>query len=249
MALANIWVRKFIEAAQSPSDINSVLAEICHAIGADIGVLFIGPSPKFGPGHTFHFGIDDKLLDFYHRHSDNDAYLKHYSTHHFQGKMVPLQSMLPIKRIEDEWFRDVMLPTLSVKYSISGYSFISRHEVQALTFHRYSTPFAPSCQIQLQQFMDELIPWSQFYLSTQKLIDQFGTTPLHHGSIQIPDDLTPAERQVIQLLSKGYDGSEITQFRGVSKETTKSQIKSILHKLDCKHQNHLLHKLYTELVI
>lgn len=248
MALANIWVRKLIEAAQSPSDINSVLAEISHAIGADIGVLFIGPSPKFGPGHIFHFGIEDSVLDFYHRHSDNDAYLQHYSTHHFQGKMVPLQSMLPTKKIDDEWFRDVMLPTLSVKYSISGYSYISRHEVQVLTFHRYSTPFGPHSQSQLQQFMDELIPWSQFYLSTQKLIDQFGTTPLHHGSIQLPDELTPAERQVILLLSKGYDGTEITHFRGVSKETTKSQIKSILHKLDCKHQNHLLHKLYTELV-
>ncbi|PSW16091.1 hypothetical protein C9J01_03540 [Photobacterium rosenbergii] len=249
MSLAGLWVRKLIEAGQSPSDINLVLAEICHAIEADVGVLFLGPSPRFGPGHTFYCGIEDALLDFYHRHSENDAYLQHYSTHHFQGKMVPLQSMLPLKKIDDDWFREVMLPTLSVKFSISGYSFISKQEVQVLTFHRYSSPFPPNCQVQLQQFMGELIPWSQFYLSTQKLIDQFGSTPLHHGSIQLPKNLTPAERQVIHLLSQGCDGSEITQLRGVSKETTKSQIKSILHKLDCKHQNHLLHKLYTELVI
>ena len=212
-------------------------------------MLFIGPSPKFGPGHTFYYGIEDSTLEFYHRHSNSDAYLQHYSEHHFQGKMVPLQSMLPLKKIDDEWFREVMLPTLLVKYSISGYCYISKRDVQVLTFHRYSTPFPAYRQIQLQQFMDELIPWSQYFLSSQRLIDQFGSSPLHHGSIQLPDILTPAERQVIQLLSKGYDGSEITHFRRVSKETTKSQIKSILHKLDCKHQNHLLHKLYTEFVI
>ncbi|WEM44120.1 helix-turn-helix transcriptional regulator (plasmid) [Photobacterium sp. DA100] len=248
MSRVDYWIRNLIEAGQSHSDINHVVADIGRSVGADVGILFLGSSPKLSLGNVFHSGIEQPLLEYYERHSQNDVYLRHYSHQNLQGTIVPLQTMLPLNKITDEWFRDEMLRTIAVKYSLSGYCRLNQSEVQVLTFHRYSSPFKPESQLQLQLLMDALVPWSQFFLSKQKLIDQFGHSPLQHGSLQLPDDLTPAERQVIQLLSKGYDGSEITQLRGVSKETTKSQIKSILHKLECKHQNQLLHKVYTELV-
>ncbi|AJR05721.1 LuxR family transcriptional regulator [Photobacterium gaetbulicola] len=248
MNRADYWIRNLIEAGQSHLDINHVVADIGRSVGADVSILFLGSSPKLSLGHVFHAGIEQPLLEYYERHSQSDVYLRHYSQQNLQGTIVPLQTMLPLNKITDEWFRDEMLRTIAVKHSLSGYCRLNKSDVQVLTFHRYSSPFKPECQLQLQQLMDALVPWSQYYLSKQQLMNKFGTIPLQHGSLQLPDTLTPAERQVIQLLSRGYDGSEITQFRGVSKETTKSQIKSILHKLECKHQNHLLHKVYTELV-
>ncbi|MGF1734237.1 helix-turn-helix transcriptional regulator [Photobacterium satsumensis] len=246
MDKVDCWIRSLVEAGQSVSDINHVVADIGRSVGADVSIIFLGSTPKISTGCIFHAGIEQQQLEFYGRHSQSDAYLQYYSKHKLQGEMVPLQTMLPLNNIKDEWFREVMLPTLAVKHSISGYCRLNKWEVQVLTFHRYTSPFSPESQSDLQRLMESLLPWSQYYLSRQKLLDQFGSQPVQHGDLILPKILTPAEKQVIELLTKGYDGSEITQLRGVSKETTKTQIKSILHKLDCKHQNHLLHKLYTQ---
>ncbi|MGR5066063.1 helix-turn-helix transcriptional regulator [Photobacterium sp. DNB22_13_2] len=245
MDKVDCWIGSLVEAGQSSSDISHVVADIGRSVGADISLIFLGSSPKISTGSIFHSGIEEQQLEFYDRHSQSDAYLQYYSKHNLHGRMVPLQIMLPQSQIKDEWFKEVMIPTLAVKHSLSGYSRLNRSEVQVLTFHRYSSPFTPDSQLQLQRFMDSLAPWSQYYLSRQKLLEQFGSQAIQQGELMLPCILTPTEKQVIELLTKGYDGSEITQMRGVSKETTKTQLKSILHKLDCKHQNHLLHKLYT----
>ena len=56
----------------------------------------------------------------------------------------------------------------------------------------------------------------------------------------LPPILTKSELDVLELIIKGLTGSEVAQVRSVSKETVRTQIKSILHKTQCKNQNQLI---------
>lgn len=52
------------------------------------------------------------------------------------------------------------------------------------------------------------------------------------------------EQEVLMLLSRGLTGPEVARLRGVSKETLRSQLKSLLHKTRCGNQNELLNLLF-----
>jgi len=56
--------------------------------------------------------------------------------------------------------------------------------------------------------------------------------------------LSPMEQEVLMLLSCGLTGPEVARLRGVSKETLRSQLKSLLHKTRCGNQNELLNLLF-----
>ncbi|MEZ9556289.1 helix-turn-helix transcriptional regulator, partial [Vibrio splendidus] len=56
----------------------------------------------------------------------------------------------------------------------------------------------------------------------------------------LPPILTKSELIVLELIIKGLTGSEVAKIRNVSKETVRTQIKSILHKTQCKNQNQLI---------
>lgn len=49
--------------------------------------------------------------------------------------------------------------------------------------------------------------------------------------LDLPDPLTPREREVLRLLAGGYSNREIAEFLGTSEGTTKNHISAILSKL------------------
>ncbi|CAH0529597.1 helix-turn-helix transcriptional regulator [Vibrio hippocampi] len=91
---------------------------------------------------------------------------------------------------------------------------------------------------QLQAHIELVIAWANFSASHHHLIKQWD---LINDSNFITDSLlTASELAVFQLLISGCTGSQIAQIRQVSKETVRTQIKSILHKTDCNSQNQLI---------
>ncbi len=244
MERVQYWVKELLEAGQSTDDLNRIVRCIGQYLGADISLLFLGSPPHKGEQWVLHHGINKNDFDFYLRHSKDDIYLQHYLSHSLTGNMVPLQEMLPVKRISDSWFIDEMIPRMAVRYSISGLYPVAHGQVLSISFHRYSQPFPPKSQKLMQQLLEALCPWGQYFIARHTLEKVHGSEPIARGIMKLPDTLTQAEHNVVSLLAQGYDGSEITAIRGVSKETTKSQIKSILHKTGCRHQNQLLKQIY-----
>ncbi|OLQ80519.1 hypothetical protein BIT28_15705 [Photobacterium proteolyticum] len=244
MERVQYWVKELLEAGESSDDLNRIVRNIGQYLGADISLLFLGSPPHKGQQWILHHGIDNSDFDFYLRHSRDDIYLQHYLGQSLTGNMIALQEMLPIKQIRDGWFLEEMIPRMDVDYSISGIYPLSDGKILSLCFHRYHQPFHPSCQQFMQQLLEALAPWGQFFIARNTLESLYGSAPISRGMLKLPDNLTQAEHNVVSLLAQGYDGSEITAIRGVSKETTKSQIKSILHKTGCRHQNQLINKIY-----
>lgn len=64
------------------------------------------------------------------------------------------------------------------------------------------------------------------------------------GRLGLLYDLTQAEQEVLTLLSRGLTGAEVSRMRGVSCETGKSQIKTLLRKTHTSNQNELLNLLF-----
>ncbi|MCW8329899.1 helix-turn-helix transcriptional regulator [Photobacterium sp. SDRW27] len=244
MERVQYWVKELLEAGQSTDDLNRVVQDIGRYVGADLSLFFLGAPPKRGKQWVLHHGIDDNDFEFYLRHADDDVYLQHYLSHSLTGKMVSLQEMLPLKRIDDSWFVEEMIPRLAIRHSISGLCPIAPDQALAITFHRYCQPFSPKSKEVMQKLLQAMIPWSQFFIARNTLESIYGSPSIAKGIMKLPGSLTQAEHNIVALLAQGYDGSEITAIRGVSKETTKSQIKSILHKTGCRHQNQLLQQIF-----
>lgn len=61
----------------------------------------------------------------------------------------------------------------------------------------------------------------------------------------VVEQLTEAEWQILMLLIQGYDGSEIARLRDKSKETVRSQIKSLLRKTGSRNQHQLIAHYFT----
>ncbi|GAB3526979.1 LuxR C-terminal-related transcriptional regulator [Photobacterium alginatilyticum] len=244
MERVQYWVKEMLEAGQSSDDLNRIVRSIGQYLGADISLLFLGAPPHKGQQWILHHGIDTSDFDFYLRHSRDDIYLQHYLGQSLSGSMIALQEMLPIKQISDNWFLEEMIPRMAVDYSVSGIFPISDGKILSLSFHRYNQPFSYKSQQLMQQLLEMLAPWGQFFIARNTLENLYGSAPISRGMLKLPSTLTQAEHNVVSLLAQGYDGSEITAIRGVSKETTKSQIKSILHKTGCRHQNQLINQIY-----
>ncbi|WP_064608298.1 helix-turn-helix transcriptional regulator [Photobacterium sp. J15] len=245
MDRTQIWVKALLEAGQTEIELNKIVKQIGEHLGADLSLLFWGSPPHAGKFWTLRHGIEEGDYQFYLRHSNDDAYLKHYISQSLTGKMIQLQEMLPLKHIHDGWFREEMVPRLGIRYSISGLYPVAPGQMLAITFHRYQQPFSHRSKLMMQQLLEQLVPWCQYFIARDKLESLYGSAPITRSMMKLPETLTQAEHHVVSLLAQGYDGSEITEMRGVSKETTKSQIKSILRKTDCRHQNQLLHKIYS----
>ena len=244
MERVQYWVKELLEAGESSDDLNRIVRNIGHFLGADISLVFLGSPPFKGKQWILHDGINNSDLGFYLRHSRDDIYLQHYLSSSLTGHMATLQEMLPIKKISDGWFIQEMIPRMAVNFSVSGIFPISDGKILSLSFHRYNQPFSFKSHQLMQQLLEALAPWGQFFIARNTLESLYGSAPISRGMLRLPDTLTQAEHSVVSLLAQGYDGSEITAIRGVSKETTKSQIKSILHKTGCRHQNQLINQIY-----
>lgn len=97
--------------------------------------------------------------------------------------------------------------------------------------------FSKSTLDELHQSWLLIQSWANSWVSYNKMLEYWEQlyTKNHKAS-----ELTRSEHDVLDMLISGLNGPEIAEKRLVSKETIKSQIKSILHKTQCRHQNELV---------
>lgn len=92
---------------------------------------------------------------------------------------------------------------------------------------------------QLKSICDIAIAWANSWVAHRTMVSHWRKYS-EPKTANTSTSLTKSELDVLDLLTKGLNGTEIAQTRDVSKETVRSQIKSILHKTQCKNQNQLI---------
>ncbi|PMG99714.1 helix-turn-helix transcriptional regulator [Vibrio lentus] len=92
---------------------------------------------------------------------------------------------------------------------------------------------------QLELICDITIAWANSWIAHHTMLlhwNRYSEPKTNH----LAPTLTKSETDVLDLIIRGLTGSEVAQIRSVSKETVRTQIKSILHKTQCKNQNQLI---------
>ncbi|MDF2152569.1 helix-turn-helix transcriptional regulator [Vibrio sp. CAU 1672] len=196
------------------------------------------------PVFDFNFGFTQKQLQVYEAYQHHDVYLNEYMNTRLFGQLSHIQQLVPINNINDEVFLDILVPTLQLRQGYSGlYPLMHRH-MMLLSCHSFR-PLTPNQFQQLTLVWRLLIDWSNSWIAQRQLMlswSHFRNPPTDVRTHS--QNLTSAENQILHLLARGYSGSEIAQLRQVSKETIRSQIKQLLRKTGCKHQNQLISHYY-----
>ncbi|WP_137373829.1 helix-turn-helix transcriptional regulator [Vibrio gallaecicus] len=91
----------------------------------------------------------------------------------------------------------------------------------------------------LRTICDIATAWANSWSAHHKLLHIWDNLVSSSGRMMQPD-LTPSEGDVLKLILQGWSSTEVANIRQVSKETVRSQIKSILNKSQCNSQNQLI---------
>lgn len=210
--------------------------------------LFVILDPNQVPIYQLVNGFTSKQLETYQNNIHHDAYLNRYIGTHSHGQILHLQKMLPLKQIRDPIFHDVLLANLGSKHSFSGIAPIVHQYSLVLSSHS-NDRVSYKNQQHLQKIWAFIISWSNAWISQRLLDEMLPTLKTQSLNPLLLTVLTEAELGVFELLLQGLNGSEIAQLRDVSKETVRYQIKQILHKTQCRHQNDLLSRYYRNLAL
>lgn len=116
-------------------------------------------------------------------------------------------------------------------------SLMYNHNV-ILIYHSVS-PVKPEDLRQLQTICDITLAWANTWVAHNTMWSHWSRYSETNTQSTSPS-LTKSESDVLDLLIKGLTGSEVADIRNVSKETVRTQIKSILHKTQCRNQNQLI---------
>ncbi|MCG6308534.1 LuxR C-terminal-related transcriptional regulator [Vibrio alginolyticus] len=184
-------------------------------------------------------GFSHKQMKVYEQNMAHDVFFHHYANHGYLGKLLYMQDMLPMRKIQNPVFNEILVPTMQLYHSYSGLApLMNNHYVMLSSHSERSLSYRAEERVgSIWQF---LVAWGNSWVAQSMMMAQLS----QFDSITTKDlpliSLTSAELNVLNLLAQGLDGSEVAQQRNVSKETVRSQIKQILHKTGCRHQNQLL---------
>ncbi|WGV98587.1 helix-turn-helix transcriptional regulator [Vibrio sp. YMD68] len=226
----------------SPIELESILLKELDHLGIEHVVLMVF-DPWFYPKINVTHGFNAKQMVTYQTHQSHDAFLTHYLNKKLTGQLVYMQEMLPLRKISDETFLDILVPTMQMHHSYGGLHRILNHHHLMLSCHSFQ-----KLNMQQQRSLTELwhflVHWANGWVSNQLIAKQWEKLNAHTQQIESKSNLTHAETQILALLIQGLDGSEIASSRRVSKETVRTQIKQVLHKTGCKHQNQLISRYF-----
>lgn len=198
-------------------------------------------SPDNQQVYQFIHQIGQSELTTYLDNVSHDAYLNEYIKQSLFDEVVYLQKLVPEQSIRDSIFHDLIKPSIGLDHSvgvisklIGGYhAVLSTHSDKAIGHHSH----------QLHQILWRFIlSWLTHTHVQERLFESMDDLSVSKLTTVTP--FTICEGIVFNLLISGMTGSEIAKFRGVSKETVKSQIKQILHKTNSKNQVQLVTKYY-----
>lgn len=226
----------------SPPELELILEKELAQLGID-HVVFIILDPLHNNLLKASFGFSQKQLSIYDQHQEHDVFLTHYIRHKMTGNLLYMQEMLPSKQINDEIFQEVIVPTMQLYHSYCGLTKLVDGHLLMLSSHSFQS-LNHNQLIKLTHIWRFLAHWSNGWVSQQLIAYQWNKLELNEEQSHTQHSITLAELQVLELLTQGLDGSEIALRRGVAKETVRSQIKQLLHKTQCRHQNQLIARFY-----
>ncbi|MEH0690795.1 helix-turn-helix transcriptional regulator [Vibrio cholerae] len=184
-------------------------------------------------------GLSQHQIDVYQTYQEHDVYLKTYLKKNLTNRIVYLQRMVPARYISDELFREILMPMMNNSHSYSGLYKMEGGYIMVLSAHS-QRELLPSEYTRLNEIWKVLCYWADNWQTQHKLEKCWGSYLHDFGGKMVIEQLSDAEYQVFVLLIKGYNGTEISELREVSKETVRTQIKHILSKLGARHQNQLI---------
>lgn len=188
-------------------------------------------------------GFTDKQIQTYERYMADDVYLEHYALTGRIGQLACMQEMLPMRRIHNPVFNEILVPTMQFYNSYCGLaSLIDRHHLM-LSSHS-DRPLGYRSRFCIESVWRFLKTWGNYWVAHKTMSEQILQFECLAEKRLIVSNLTLAELKVLNMLAQGLDGSEVARRRNVSKETVRSQIKHILHKTGCRHQNELLARYF-----
>ncbi|OBT22170.1 hypothetical protein A9266_08710 [Vibrio tasmaniensis] len=120
----------------------------------------------------------------------------------------------------------------------SAFSPLSYDHKMVATFHSIESLSEHQTK-HLQIVVDIMTAWSNSWVANNTMF-HYWKKYSEPKNIDMTSKLTKSEFNVLELLIKGFTGPEISSIRNVSKETVRTQIKSILHKTHCHSQNQLI---------
>ncbi|MGS0677306.1 helix-turn-helix transcriptional regulator [Shewanella sp. 125m-1] len=206
--------------------------------------------------HTWSPEISTKDIPLYQQHWRHDIFFNTYLRKGLINTSQIMESLVDPELISDQIYSENLLPYVRYRSSLILLLGVNQHLYLLFTAHSLNKVFSRSARRLHEKLGHSMQPWvSAFHAKQLASMEQdkalcrcqehFPLTIRHR-----PIKLTPAEYQVLSLLISGHSGSDIADIRNVSKETIKSQIKSVLHKTDSKHQNQLLWRYnHDELVV
>lgn len=226
----------------SPIELEEIVLRELAQAGIE-NVVFMILDPYQVPRLQFDFGFSSQQLDIYQQNQHHDAFLQYYLRKGLIGQYLYMQEMLPVKQIRNPVFREVLIPTMKLHHSYCGLFRLVEHHYLMLSCHGFSA-LPPKQRDHLKRLWQFLISWGNCWVAQQSMVKRLAQLSPIRSIVHKGDVLTDAELEVLELLVQGMDGSEIAHYRSVSKETVRTQIKRILHKTGCRHQNQLISRYY-----
>ncbi|BBL92442.1 hypothetical protein VroAM7_50950 (plasmid) [Vibrio rotiferianus] len=188
-------------------------------------------------------GFSDQQMQVYQENMAHDAFFQHYARNGHLGQFLYMQEMLPMHKIRNPIFNEILVPTMQLYHSYSGLAPLYDNHYLMLSSHG-DNPLSFKHQDKTKLIWRFLRTWGNYWVAQQAMSEQLGKFDSAPNIHLLTSNLTDTELTVLNMLAQGLDGSEVAQKRNVSKETVRSQIKQILHKTGCKHQNQLLARYF-----
>lgn len=184
-------------------------------------------------------GFSEQQMHVYEANMAHDVFFQHYSHNGYLGQLVYMQDMLPMRHIRDPIFNDILVPTMQLYHSYSGLTPLVQNHYLMLSSHG-DNRLSYRANKDAQNIWHFVTSWGNYWIAQRAMLMElrrFKDAPQNTLSLA---SLTNAELSVLNMLAQGMDGSEVAMRRNVSKETVRSQVKCILHKTGCRHQNQLI---------
>lgn len=163
-----------------------------------------------------------------------DNYLA-FASKNTKGQLCYSQDKIIENRIFDHENLLIIQNNLNVYAMYEDLSY--NYEITVI-FHNIDTLETEALR-QLELICEIIIAWANSWVAHHTMLLHWYRYS-EQSSDSLPPILTKSEMGVLELLIKGLTGSEVAQIRHVSKETVRTQIKSILHKTQCRNQNQLI---------
>ncbi|NOH97736.1 helix-turn-helix transcriptional regulator [Vibrio sp. 99-70-13A1] len=154
-----------------------------------------------------------------------------------------IQRCKEIKKYEDKFVKQPIFDheQLTISHSLRTYMLrdIVAYGFQ-FTFIMHSLRELTSIELdKLRTICDISTAWANSWSAHHMLLHIWDNLITSSDVVAQPD-LTPSELEVLKLILQGWSSTEVANIRQVSKETVRSQIKSILNKSQCNSQNQLI---------